>query len=555
LPRERGFAGAVYLCTPSSIPHVALKRGDALRLIALGVTYVVSARLGLALDAVSGFATLVWPATGIAIAMLVLFGMALWPGVYVGAVIANLMVGAPIVVALGIGVGNTLEAVAAAYALSHIPDFHTHLARLRSVIAFVAVSILATLISPTIGVTSLSLGGAVPPGAYFETWRAWWLGDLIGALIVAPIILVWHTREPAALSRQRGIELGALLATVMIVSFAIFFARGSIAGSPVFEAYMLFPVLIWAAARFDMRGAVTTVLLASVIAIWGTAMHRGPFARPALHESLILLQAFMGVVATTFLVLAATIAERRYAMQAAERARLDAEEANRTKADFMAVMSHELRTPLNAISGYTDLLLCGAQGELTEKQLDSLRRIHRNYQHLLSLIDDVLGFTRVEAGRLVIKTQPVSVAEVIDAAEMIIQPELRRKHITFERGAIDASLTALGDPEKLRQIVVNLLSNAAKYTESGGRVTIRADVADGKVRIHVSDSGIGIPPEQVSRVFDPFYQVERGTTRRYPGIGLGLTIARDLAIAMHGEIAIDSTLGRGTTVMVVLPQS
>ena len=525
---------------------------------ALAIVYLVAARAGLMLDAVAGFATLVWAPSGLSLATLLILGPGLWPGVFIGAFLANLLTGAPVPVALGIGAGNTLEAVLAVYALRRIPGFQVSLERLADVIGLIVLAAgLSTMVSATIGVASLYLGGIVSSGQLGETWRAWWLGDLIADLLVAPVLLVWATGPRALGDPKRRAEALALGVAVIAASLLIF---GGAVGVPtptgrVAQAYMFFPLLIWAALRFGQRGAITTAFTVSVIAVWGTALGHGPFVRPALHQSLIALQAFMGVAAATFLVLAASISERRRAEDEMRLAHTRAAEANRAKAEFLAVMSHELRTPLNAISGYVDLLSLGVDGELTEKQHASLSRIQLNQQHLLSLIDDVLSFAKIEAGRLSVDVRSVPVHEVVETLEALVRPELERKDLIFSYEPCDDALSARADPEKLRQILLNFLANAIKFTPEGGRIQVGADPYEDFVRIWVSDTGIGIPSDMIAHVFEPFFQVERGTTRRYPGIGLGLAIARDLANAMNGHVRLESTAGKGTTISLLLPAS
>jgi signal transduction histidine kinase len=527
-----------------------------LAIAALAMVYLVAARAGLMMDAVAGFATLVWAPSGLALATLLIFGPGLWPGVFIGAFLANLLTGAPVPVALGIGVGNTLEAVLAVYALRRIPGFQVSLERLADVIGLILLAAgLSTMVSATIGVASLYLGGIVSSAQLGETWRAWWLGDLIADLLVAPVLLVWAGGQRRLGDPKRRVETLALAVAVMAASLLIF---GGAAGIPTStgkfaQAYMFFPLLIWAALRFGQRGAITTAFTVSVIAVWGTALGHGPFVRPALHQSLIALQAFMGVAAATFLVLGASISERRRAEEEMRLAHTRAAEANRAKAEFLAVMSHELRTPLNAISGYVDLLSLGVDGALTEKQQVSLTRIQLNQQHLLSLIDDVLSFAKIEAGRLNVDVQTVPVHDVVGTLEALVRPELERKDLIFSCEPGDNALSVRADPEKLRQILLNFLANAIKFTPEGGRIQVGADRYDEFVRIWVSDTGIGIPSDLIAHVFEPFFQVEQGTTRRYPGIGLGLAIARDLANAMDGEVRLESTAGKGTTISLLLP--
>ena len=528
----------------------------ALAIAALAIVYVVAARAGLMMDAVGGFATLVWPPSGLALAALLIFGPRLWPGVLAGAVIANLLTGAPVLVALGIGVGNTLEAVLAVYALRRIPGFSASLERLSDVVGLIVLAAgLSTMVSATIGVTCLHLGGIVSGAQLGETWRAWWLGDLIADLVVAPVLLVWASGPRSLGDRKRRLEAGALGIAVVAVSLLIFVWQPGMptATGRYFQAYLFFPLLIWAALRFGQRGAVSTAFVVSVIAVWGTALGHGPFVRPALHQSLIVLQTFMGVATATFLVLGASIAERRRAEVEVRLARARAEEANRAKAEFLAVMSHELRTPLNAISGYVDLLSLGVDGPLTEKQNASLTRIHLNQQHLLSMIDDVLSFARIEAGKLEVHVRTLRVSDAVLSLEALIRPELQRKELAFLCEPCDPELSVRADPEKLRQILVNFLANAVKFTPNGGRIRVGAERRDGVVRIWVSDTGVGIPSDQIARVFEPFFQVERGSTRRYPGIGLGLSIARDFAQAMNGELRLESAVGTGSVASVLLP--
>ena len=522
-------------------------------MLGLAVVYVIAARIGLTLGAVSGFATLVWPPSGIALAALVCCGYRLWPGVFIGAAVVNMIVGAPPLVGAGIGIGNTLEALLGAWFLKRIVDFSPGLDRVGDVLAVLAAAAVSTLVAATIGAGSLQAAGLVADGQLYLTWRAWWIGDAVGVLLFAPLILIWWRSEMSWPGSAKLVEGVALLAATIGVGFLTFF--GPSTGPNAFPPYMLFPLGIWAALRFGPRGTMTTVFIASMGAIWGTVTGRGPFVLRELSSSLLSLQLFTAVVATTFLVLSATIAERRRAEKDARQAHLEADEANRAKSEFLAVMSHELRTPLHAISGYAELLAIGAQGQLSETQLDSIHRIQRNQRHLSAVISDVLSFARIEAGKLEVKPIILRVIEAIDSVEPLIEQELRRKQLWFERHHCPPDLRIVADPEKLRQILLNFLSNAAKYTDVGGSVAVGAEHVNGNghALIWVKDSGIGIPEEQLARVFEPFYQVERGRTRRYSGVGLGLTIARDLARAMQGDVTIESAPGKGTRVTVKLP--
>ena len=534
--------------------------GIAIAVVILAVVYVAGARIGLTLHAVSGFATLVWAPSGVSLAALVLFGQRLWPGVAIGALVANLLTGAPFAVATGIAVGNTLEAVLATLALRRV-GFRPSLERVRDVLVLLtAAALVSTALSATIGVTSLSLGGMVAEGAGPATWLAWWVGDMIGDVLVAPLLLVWLSGAARAPARSRTPEVVALAATVLAVAGAVFGLASSSELPVLAQAYFLFPVLIWAALRFGQGGAVATAFVVSVVAVWGTALDRGPFAQSELHDNLFALQMFLGVTAATFLILGATIAERREAVRQlvdavrdAREARDQAAAANRAKSDFLAVMSHELRTPLNAILGYSELLDVGVDGELNERQRGNVDRIRRNQRQLQSLVDDLLSFARTEAGRLTFDLRPVSVADTVDAVEASLGREARRRSIRLSRDIKDDARTVRADEARLRQVLLNLVGNAVKFTPDGGSIAINASRHGDRVRIDVVDSGIGIPADQLSKVFEPFFQVEGGKTREHGGVGLGLPISRDLVQAMDGKIWLESQVASGTTVSVELP--
>jgi signal transduction histidine kinase len=236
-------------------------------------------------------------------------------------------------------------------------------------------------------------------------------------------------------------------------------------------------------------------------------------------------------------------------------ARQAADEANQTKMQFLAVMSHELRTPLNAIGGYAQLVRLGLRGPITEKQGQDLDRISLNQRNLLGLINDILNFAKVEAGHVEFDLADVPVGPLLADLEGVVAPQLLAGSLTLRPPVSDDGLTVYGDAEKIRQILLNLLSNAIKFTPPGGTIDVSSSAEGARVRIDVRDTGIGIAPERLDTVFDPFVQLDRTLTSRHEGTGLGLSISRDLARAMGGEISAVSEPARGSTFSLTLPRA
>jgi signal transduction histidine kinase/CheY-like chemotaxis protein len=294
---------------PRSIDFLIFATGALL----LASLYFGAAKLGLALAFQAEQVTAVWPPTGIALAAVLLFGYRIWPGIALGAFLANLTVSEPPLTACGIAVGNTLEALVGAWLLRNVCSFQNHLERLRDVLGLVLTAAGCTIVSATIGVSSLCVSGLQSWEAYGSLWWLWWLGDAAGAVLVAPLLLTGAAWRETRFSSGRIIEVAALLGTLLLVSTVVFAGglTAEISRHPL--EYAIFPLVVWAALRFGQPGTAAVSFIASGIAIWGTVHGYGPFATGTTHENLILLQAFMAVVAVTALLLSAAITERRRA--------------------------------------------------------------------------------------------------------------------------------------------------------------------------------------------------------------------------------------------------
>jgi signal transduction histidine kinase len=237
------------------------------------------------------------------------------------------------------------------------------------------------------------------------------------------------------------------------------------------------------------------------------------------------------------------------------RARRDVENANKAKSDFLATMSHELRTPLNAIGGYADLILAGIRGPVTEPQQVDLERIKRSQRHLLAVINDILNFAKLESGRIQFHPVDVSMNHVLGELESLVSPMLMQKGIEYDYRCCDPKYQAHADPERLQQILLNLLSNAAKFTARGGKITVECMPTRTSMVVEVRDTGTGIPADKLESIFEPFVQLERGQAPELAGTGLGLSISRDLARTMGGDLSARSAPGEGATFVLTIPRA
>ena len=363
-----------------------------------------------------------------------------------------------------------------------------------------------------------------------------WLGQTI-YLFVYPAVM---------LSAWYGGFLPGMLTALAGGGAAAFFLLEPVGSIRVSDpaALATLAVLIWTSWLVDRlsRAAEEARRVAVQRAVQAEEMAR------ALEEQAVELE--MQIEANQQLVV-----EQEHANQRLSRAAVQAQAASRAKSTFLATMSHELRTPLNAIYGFAELMEMGIYGPVSAQQGEAIRRIRASHDVLLNLVDQVIDQARIEAGSLPLERAPVPLARVVPSTCAMVEPLARSKEIEVECRPIERRLAVEADPSRVEQIMINLITNAVKFTPPGGRVTVWCAPTDDRVDVMVSDTGPGIAADKLEAIFDPFYQVDQSSTRQEGGAGLGLTISRDLAKAMGGGISVSSRVGEGSTFTLTLPRA
>ncbi len=524
-------------------------RWFALLVVLTGI-YVLAGRVGLEFfGLLNPSASAVWPPTGVAIAALLVFGFRAAPAVFVGAFLVNLLTAGTFLTSLGIAAGNTLEGVVAAYLVGRFANGRNVFDRARDIFKFAALAGLAsTALSATIGVSILMAAGQAEPAQLGAVWLTWWLGDVAGAILFTPLLVLWYREPGFADTAKRALEALLLFATVAAVTSLVFF-QPLLARYPL--AFLCLPPLAWAAFRFRPRAVAATVAAMSAIATWATATGNGPFVMATANESLLVLQAFTATIAMSALVIAALVQERIALLQRERAALAEAEAALRASDVFLAMLSHELRNPLSAIAAASAVLDHPRMSP--DAAIRAGRIIKRQTAHFTRLIDDLLDVARATAGKMALQRGPMNLAEsVTSAIQSTTNSHRSLPRVQLQLGPVWVD----ADADRVTQIITNLLHNAIKHTGQDGTIRIETREEDEHGVLEVADTGSGIAPELLPRVFDLFTQGAQGIDRAKGGLGIGLTLVRRLTDMHKGTVTAHSDgPGRGSRFVVRLPRT
>jgi signal transduction histidine kinase len=513
----------------------------------LAIAYFIAGKLGLMLASLHASASPVWPPAGIALAAMLLFGYRVWPAIFVGAFLVNLTTAGNVATSVAIAAGNTLEALVGAWLVNRFGGGKNFCDRPQNVFKFAIAAAISTVISAALGVTSLALAGFANWSNYGAIWVTWWLGDVTSDLVVTPLILLWSAAAKRQWREKEVFEVGTLLLLLVLLSGVVFGGWLEISSKNYPITFICGPVVIWMAFRFSQRETATGIFILSAIAVWGTLRGFGPFVEHTENESLVALQSWISVLTITAMALSAGMAERRRIEEELQQQKSAVEGANRTKDHFLAMLSHELRTPLTPV--ISTLQSLETEPAQTEDTKSALAMIRRNIELETQLIDDLLDFTRIARDKMQMRFAPVDTHLAISNVVEICRAEAASKRLRVHLNLQADTHFVAADAAKFQQIIWNLLKNAIKFTPEDGEIFISSsNPSQGVLSIRVRDTGIGMEPEVIQRIFDPFEQGNRSFERRFGGLGLGLAISKSLAQAHGGTLATQSEgRDRGST--------
>ena len=487
----------------------------------------------------------IWSANAFVLSALLLRRDGQWGVILVAAALGNwtgnLLLGDDTVQASWLAAANLAEISIAATLMRKLHGDDRGVLSRHWLLHLGGVSILACTVSATIA--SVALWGV--RGEFGEHWLTYFPAHLIGALTLVPVLMTLASGLPsnAELRRLHGLPL--IVALTALTSVMIFQFSAPL-------LFLVFPVLVLAAFRAGLPGAAAALFVFTVVATGFTVRGIGPVTLIGGGERLqiLFLQGVILVATLTTLPVALVLADRRSAFARQAELTAEATSASLAKSRFLANMSHEIRTPLNGVLGFAELL---QTGKLDAEQAHQAAMIHSSAEALLRLLNDILDLSKIEAGQMQCLAEPVNLVGQLSDCAALIGPVAEAKGLTVEFEPMPGLPDWMeGDNLRLRQIMLNLLGNAVKFSDHG-RVRIGAARQGDRVRITVSDEGIGIAPDRQAEIFEEFVQAEDTTARDHGGSGLGLAISRRLALALGGELSLWSVPGEGTTLFLDLP--
>ncbi len=555
------------------MPHGRLvtpySHNDLLKLLGLIGAYVLMVKLTVFLFGGNTVISFLWLASGPALAALLLGGYRFLPTVFLGACLGFLLLGQAIDVAISAALRHTAVLFAGVWLLKREGRFNPSLLALGDYLRLLLLALVVGF--GTLLIVLVQGWFKMPyPGAFTFYQRL--AGTALGIIISMPVVLVWRTLPRGWATLRMAGEATLILGLSFLVGQVVFIGWLPDSLGQVARGYWLFLFITWAAVRLGPHGTVLILAVSAIQGLIGAQWGVGFFSNDIAKTHLANYFFYMLSLSAVGMALATYFTQKQQAVKALQNYQQHLEElveertgriallntelqqrvdeavaANLAKGSFLAKMSHEIRTPINGILGMTHLL---GRSELTPHQRDQLSKIQRSGRHLLSIINDILDISKIEAGKLNLEVRNFAVADLIDAVLAVMQDTVHAKGLALHVETSSLPKYLLGDSNRLGQALINYLGNAVKFTERGS-ITLSATVENESehgllIRFEVADTGAGMSAGQQGRLFQAFEQADNSTTREFGGTGLGLAINKRLAQAMCGTVGVDSQPGQGS---------
>ena len=491
---------------------------------------------------------LIWPPVGLALAMMILGGYRMWLPIFLGLFAAMLVVSSgDLLTMFLISAGYALQAVCGLYILKQF-GFENDLSKLRNMLVFVCVALGVTCIAPLISTAGQMLAGTLSVDPSLSLFRAWGAG-VFSMFIVTPLILFWYPKDKAQIATDAPFKAEIAIATLLLLAanhFVFWTTLPQYIGIVVI--FVLPAVLIWFALRLHPRWLSFAVALTAVQSILG-AIYASPSDNP-LNEQLLAIEIYVALVAAIFYVFVAVVEERRSAFLRLSEAYEVTRASEKSKNEFIAILAHELRNPLAPVISSLELL------KSQENDIQKSEMIDSTLEHTVMmrrLLDDLLDIARLEQSKIVLHREASSIQKLVRQALPSVNEKAKSLEHTVQVTLPAEDFELYVDPVRIKQIIINLLNNALKYTKKDGRIELVCSKEGNEAVIKVIDTGIGIEPEKISHIFEPFKQL--GSSSRYSsGLGIGLFLTKKLTQLHGGRIHVESAgKTHGSTFTVHIP--
>lgn len=522
----------------------ALQR--VVEIVIAAAVYFALARASLYFASLNASATPVWPPTGLAIALVLMRGNFMLPSVFIGALVANFVTTPDLVTSVVIAVGNTGEALVAAVLLRRWADgervFHSPLGVGKFALIVIAA---AAPVSATIGVIALALTGYAVWGQFWPIWITWWLGDLAGAILTAPALVLWARTLQGHESRIAGLRTAmTLLAAALVGLLAFTPLSPAPLGIKSALAFLTILPLMWAALRLGLRDTATTALVISSLAVWGALAQSSPFAGATLNDSLLQLVAFIVAATLPSLALAA---DRRETQEALDHTRQELAQSQKLEAlgQMTGGVAHDFNNLVSAIqSGFSTL------NRQDEERRRTMEMMEQTLRRGAGLTKQLLAFARREP----LQFETLYLSDIVEGLETLLRQSIT-ENIALELRIAPGIWPTRSDRNQLEMAILNLVVNARDAMPNGGRVQVQVEnvLTERRecVSLTVADTGAGMSADVLTRAFEPFFSTKG------PGAGTGLGLAQVYGLAKQsgGLATIESTPGIGTAVTITLPRA